>query len=159
MRAAYNSSAEGSMKAYIFTGVQASGKSSFYEQRLSDIKRISLDILKTRHREKTAFNEAILSGEDIVIDNTNPTVADRQRYIVPAKAAGYRIIGYYFSSKISDCIARNRLREGDRRVPDTAVAHTFRIMELPDLSEGFDELYYVSMNENGFAVSEWKKEE
>lgn len=147
------------MKAHIFIGVQASGKSSFYEKNLGDVPRISLDILKTRHREKTALNEAISAGADLVIDNTNPTAADRLRYIVPAKAAGYRVIGYYFSSKIADCIARNRLREGEKRVPDTAVAHTFKIMELPCFEEGFDELYYVSMNENGFTVSEWEGEE
>ena len=32
--------------------------------------------------------------QPFVVDNTNPTAADRRRYVDPARAAGFRVIGY-----------------------------------------------------------------
>lgn len=44
------------MQALIFCGIQASGKSTFYCQRLLNSHvRISLDLLRTRHREPLRF--------------------------------------------------------------------------------------------------------
>ena len=44
------------MQLIIFTGVQASGKSSFYLLNLYHSHlRINLDMLKTRHRENIIF--------------------------------------------------------------------------------------------------------
>ena len=41
------------MQLILFTGVQASGKSTFYQQYFYHTHlRINLDMLKTRHREK-----------------------------------------------------------------------------------------------------------
>ena len=61
------------MEAVVFVGLQGSGKSSFFKERFfSTHVRISLDLLKTRHREQR-FLEACLSTEQrFVIDNTNP---------------------------------------------------------------------------------------
>ena len=73
----------------IMMGIQGSGKSTFYHRFLeSEYVHINLDTLKTRYRESTAFSEAIANGENIAVDNTNPTKADRARYISVAKAAG-----------------------------------------------------------------------
>lgn len=44
------------MQLIIFTGIQASGKSSFYLLNVHHSHlRINLDMLKTRHREKLIF--------------------------------------------------------------------------------------------------------
>lgn len=70
------------MQLILFTGVQASGKSTFYQQYFYHTHlRINLDMLKTRHREKILFEAAIASKTKIVIDNTNMSKADRARYI------------------------------------------------------------------------------
>lgn len=37
-------------------------------------------------------------------------------YIRAERENGYRIQGYYFQSSVSDCIARNREREGKVRM-------------------------------------------
>ena len=57
----------------ILIGIQASGKSSFCKSNLQEYIRINLDELNTRNKERIAIMEAIQSGVDIVIDNTNPT--------------------------------------------------------------------------------------
>ena len=83
------------MQLIIFMGIQASGKSSYYLLNLVHSHlRINLDMLKTRHREKIIFEAGLASKTKMVIDNTNPTLADRARYIASAQAAGFEIVGY-----------------------------------------------------------------
>lgn len=144
-------------KAVIFIGVQASGKTSYYNSFFSGYEHISLDELKTRRKEYKLLQDCIASGRDFVSDNTNPLPEDRKRYIVMASSAGYEIMGYYFCSEIEKCIARNRKRTGKSCVPDVAVAATHRKLILPSMSEGFDRLYYVRLTENGFITEEWRE--
>ena len=75
------------MEAVIFMGIQGSGKSSFFRERFfSTHVRISLDLLKTRFREQTFLDACLQTEQRFVIDNTNPTRGERQRYIAAAKA-------------------------------------------------------------------------
>jgi transposase-like protein len=151
---------ERAMEVVILMGIQGAGKSTFYRQRFSDTRvRINLDMLRTRHRERTLFQACLACDQDVVIDNTNPTGADRARYIGPAKAAGARIAGFYFSSRVSEATRRNVEREGVQRVPNKAILGTAGRLELPSLSEGFDALFYVSCTGPGeFSVEDWKDE-
>ncbi len=95
--------------------------------------------------------ECILEGKSFVADNTNATVKDRERYIIPAKEAGYHIIGVFFSSTLRECLARNRER-AHGRVPDIALIATAKKLEPPALSEGFDEIYNVGIKDGRFCV-------
>ena len=80
------------MQLIIFMGIQASGKSSYYLLNLAHSHlRINLDMLKTRHRENIIFEAGLASKTKMVIDNTNPTLADRARYITNAQASGFRL--------------------------------------------------------------------
>ncbi len=147
-------------QAVIFIGVQATGKSTFFKQHFADTHvRINLDMLKTRQREKI-FLEACLTGkQSFVIDNTNPTIFDRQRYIPLAKAAGFEIVGYYFASKIADVLERNQQRSGKQRIPAAGVRAAYRKLQLPSSGEGFDRLYYVKIDPQGsFVVEDWHDE-
>ena len=103
----------------IFIGIQASGKTTFYHQVLEDrnLDYVSLDVLRTRARERAAFEAALTARRSVVIDNTNVTKAFRARYIAPAKAAGYKVVGLFFQSVLADCLARNEKREGKARIP------------------------------------------
>jgi predicted kinase len=88
----------------------------------------------------------------IVIDNTNVATADRARYIMPAKNAGFKITGYYFIPDVHGCITRNRGRiEG--RVPDIAIFTANKRLEAPRIDEGYDELYEVRLVNNDFIVT------
>ena len=134
------------MEAIIFTGIQATGKSTFYKQHFADTHvRINLDMLKTRRRETLLLEACIEAKQSFVVDNTNPTAENRKKYIEPARAAGFRIIGYYFQSKIKEALSRNRQRSGKACIPEIGVRATFAKLQRPDFSEGFDVLYYVSI--------------
>lgn len=147
------------MEMVIFCGIQASGKSSFYiENFFNSHLRISLDLLRTRHREKLFLDACIKSRQKCVVDNTNPSQADRAKYIELAKAHQFKILGYYFSSSVPEALARNATRPEPQRVPDVAIKGTLAKLERPSSAEGFDELYYVAIEEGGFKVSEWKDE-
>ena len=143
------------MEAIIFVGVQGSGKTTFYRERLFDTHvRISLDMLRTRHREQLLFAACLAAQQSFVIDNTNPLPSDRARYIAPARNAGFRIIAYFFETPLADAIRRNKQRVGKQRIPVPAVAGTFRKMRAPTREEGFDEVYAVTVKAaDGFVVS------
>lgn len=148
------------MEAVIFIGIQASGKSSFFRERFFDTHvRINLDMLKTRHRERILLEACLASKQPFVVDNTNPTKQDRGRYIRPARAAGFRVVGYYFQSRIEECKRRNERRPGKQAVTVRGVLGTYNRLEVPSLDEGFDALHYVRIGPDGsFIVEEWSDE-
>ena len=148
------------MEAIIFMGLQASGKSSFYRQKFVDSHiRLNMDMLKTRNREKLLFNACLKAKQSLVIDNTNPTKADRQKYILPATAHQFKVTGYYFQSNIKDCLRRNNLRQGKSKIPVVGILATAKKLELPCYEEGFTRLYYVNIAENDlFVIKDWQNE-
>jgi predicted kinase len=140
------------MQLVVLVGLQGSGKSSFVRERLwQSHVRLSLDVLKTRHREGVLYDACLQAKQPVVLDNTNPSRSERARYIDPARAAGFEVVGYYFRSVVSECLARNDAREGAQRIPPRGVR-----LELPSLDEGFDALYYVRLGDQGFEVSGWQ---
>lgn len=147
------------MEGIIFIGIQASGKSTFYQRFFYKTHvRISLDMLKTRNRESIILNACIEAKQPFVIDNTNPSIEEREKYIIVLRENGVNIKGYYFQSNITDCLERNRLREGKDNIPNVGIKGTYNKLELPSYNEDFDELFYVSMKHSEFIVKEWKNE-
>ena len=142
------------MEAVILIGIQGSGKSTFCRERFFDTHiRINLDMLKTRPREKCLVNACLAAKQRFVVDNTNPTREDRRRYIEPAKAAGFKVIGYYFQSEVEACDERNRRRPKKQVVPLQGILVAHHRLEAPGLDEGFNRLYHVRIGENnGFVV-------
>jgi predicted kinase len=148
------------VEAILFAGLQASGKSSFYRERFfATHLRINLDMLGTRHREWRLLRFCLETRMRFVVDNTNPARADRRRYIVPAKEAGFRVVGYYFQSRVEDCQRRNLRRAAPWQVPSAGLFGTSARLELPRFEEGFDELHYVKIAaDGGFLVEPWREE-
>ncbi len=143
----------------IMMGIQGSGKSTFYRKYLSDeYVRINLDTLKTRTQEWLAVEECLKKGENFAVDNTNPTKYDRSRYIIPAKLAGYKIIGYFMESKLKACIIRNNQRSGAEKIPEKAIAATSNKLQIPNFDEGFDELYFVRNDGETMTIEKWRTE-
>ena len=147
------------MEAVILCGIQGTGKSTFCRERLFDTHvRINLDMLQGRHRETILLTACLNAKQSFVVDNTNPTTEERARYIAASRAAGFRVVGYYFESKVSDALVRNELRGPGRRVPDRGVLGTAGRLQLPSRKEGFDALYYVRLGAKPgeFVVEEWR---
>ena len=141
----------------IMMGIQGSGKSTFCTKNFSEYTRINLDTLRTRKKENDALWLAINRKENIIIDNTNPTASDRKKYIEAGKASQYRIIGYFMQSRLQECIERNDSRQGKEKIPSIAIACTSNKLEMPGYEEGFDELYFVKITDEGFSVSKWRE--
>ena len=138
------------MEAVIFCGLQGSGKTTLYRDRFLETHvRISMDLLRTRAREADLLAWCLRSHTRFVVDNTNPTAADRARYIAPARDAGYRVIGYLVDALADEALARNASRTGRARVPDRGVAGTARRLLRPTLEEGFDELWHATVAAGG----------
>lgn len=138
-------------------GIQAVGKSTFATGRLRDTHvRLNLDMLGTAAREGLLLEACVKGRTSFVVDNTNVTRAVRQRYISAARAAGFRVIGYFFESRIADALARNAARE--RRVPEVGVRDARNRMEMPQMDEGFDELHFVRIENGGFVIEPWRHE-
>jgi hypothetical protein len=58
-----------------------------------------------------------------------------------------------------DLPSRNEKREGKSKVSDIAIRAISSKLEMPALDEGFDALYYVSIVDGEFVVSDWRNEE
>jgi len=138
----------------IFVGLPASGKTTFYQRRFAAThQHISKDLWpKTSNKDRRQaelMRLALSQGQSVVIDNTNPALADRAPVIALARQFGARVIGYYFTATTREAVGRNRGREGQARVPDVAIFTRAKRMAKPLLEEGFDELYAVSIDPSG----------
>ena len=142
------------MQLIIFIGVQASGKSTFYKQNFYNTHlRLNLDMLKTRHRENILFEAGLASRTKMVIDNTNPTRQDRERYMQRAKDAGFEVIAYYFETDLKSTLERNSQREGKFNIPEVGICATYKKLGVLSLDEDFDEIFQVkTVGNRGFTV-------
>jgi hypothetical protein len=122
------------MEAIVLCGVQGAGKTTLYRDRFAAThEHVSLDVLGSRAREAALIAECLEAGRPFVVDNTNPTVADRARYIGPAREVGFKLVCYLVEG-------------GGRSVhvgPGTTAA-TARRFVRPTPEEGFDELFHAS---------------
>ncbi|BDA69473.1 hypothetical protein RIVM261_060790 [Rivularia sp. IAM M-261] len=148
------------MEAIIFIGLQGAGKSTFYRTRLLNTHmRINLDMLKTRHREQIFLKACLEAKQPFVIDNTNPTLEERSRYILPAKENKFRVIAYYFDSHLEECKQRNNQRTGKEIIPLVGILSTYKRLVLPTWEEGFDAIYSIKTVDNySFIVKECFRE-
>lgn len=144
------------MQAVIFCGIQASGKSSFYKAHFFNTHvRISLDLLRTRHREHLFLKSCLKTQMRFVVDNTNPTIEERLRYVELARAARYEVVGYYFEAAIAEAVLRNSQRSGREFIPERGIYGTKKRLVKPTLAEGFDKLYLVRSEPGGtFLIEE-----
>jgi predicted kinase len=141
------------MELVIFIGLQASGKSTFFRERFAAThEHVSKDLFRNNknpnRRQAQLIAAALKEGSSVVVDNTTPTVEDRQPLIELGRELGARIVGYYFDSEVRRCVGRNRRRLGKERVPDVAIFATAKRLAAPTYSEGFDGLFRVHITDD-----------
>jgi predicted kinase len=152
------------LECVILVGLPASGKTTFYQERLAATHHhVSKDhwpnAPRKDERQAQLIRSAFRSGASVVVDNTNPAGADRAAIIAIAREFGARVIGYYFTATTREAVGRNRGREGKQRVPDVAIFTTAKKMIPPQREEGFDELYRVAIRQDdGFDVTGYPSE-
>ncbi len=152
------------MQLVIFIGLQASGKTTFYHTHFAKTHvHISKDLMPKRNRatrQAQLIEAALQAGRSVVVDNTNVTIADRATVIQQGQTYGAEIIGYYFESRLRDCLERNQQRVGKARVPDTGVYMKAKELVRPSYQEGFHQLFYVKMALEGtFDIRVWSGSE
>ena len=138
------------MEAIVLCGLQGAGKTTLYRDRwLETHVRISMDLLRTRSRESALLELCLSTRQPFVVDNTNPAPADRRRYVEPARAAGFRVVGYLVDADAAEALGRNARREGRSRIPDRGVLGTAKRLIRPAPEEGFDELWHATPAASG----------
>ena len=148
------------MEFVVLVGLQGAGKTTFYRERFAVTHaHVSKDNFRNNprpaRRQRHLIAEAFADGRSVVVDNTNPTAADRLELVELARAAGAEPICYYFPPETDVSLRRNALREGRARVPSHAVRITAARLEPLAPTEGFDRLFVVRLIEGyGFEVTE-----
>ncbi len=84
-----------------------------------------------------------------MVDNTNPAAADRRRYVEPARAAGFRVVGYLVDAAPARRWRATRGASGRARIPDRGVLGTAKRLIRPAPEEGFDELWHAAVAPGG----------
>ena len=139
------------MEAVILCGLQASGKTTLYRDRfLETHARIAMDLLRTRAREAAFLRTCLDTRMPFVVDNTNPTVAERARYVAPARQAGFKVVGYLVHVPFAVAQARNAARE--RVVPMVGLGDVARRLVTPTPEEGFDEVWHATAGPDGWRI-------
>jgi predicted kinase len=133
----------------VFVGLPASGKSTYYRAHFSSTHvHVSKDLMPNARgrdaRQRLLIDSALAKGESVVVDNTNPSAADRAPLIAIGRRHGARIVAYYFETNVRTSIMRNRERQGRERVPDVAIFVTQKKLVPPAVEEGFDEVNVIS---------------
>ncbi len=149
------------MQLILLIGLQASGKTSFFRAHFAATHaHVSRDNFRNNRnptqRQRVLIEEALRAGRPVVVDNTSPGPDVRAPLIAHARELGAEVVGYYFASRLADCLERNRAREGKARVPDVALRATSAKLQRPTLAEGFDRLFHVRMNAGGWVINEWE---
>jgi predicted kinase len=142
------------MECVLLIGIQGSGKSTFYKEHFFHSHvRINLDMLKTRNREDIYLAASFQAKQKFVVDNTNPSRADRKKYIELCKMFHYKVIGYFMEPDLENCILRNEGRQGQAKVPIVAMKGTLKKLEKPSFDEGFDRLHLVKLINGQFSIT------
>lgn len=145
------------VEAIVLCGLQASGKSTLVRSRwYATHLRLNLDMLRTRAREDVVLHACLAAKVPVVIDNTNPTRAQRQRYLQLVRAAGYeRAALCYVMCSVDEALRRNAQRPESERVPELAIRGTAAKLQVPTLDEGWDALSVLCADGcGGFAEME-----
>ncbi|VTX93499.1 AAA family ATPase [Acinetobacter ursingii] len=105
-------------KVYLLIGAQGSGKTTWAKQQY-------------QREPNCVFFDAILvkkSERKIILDKIS-------RFDIPC-------IAVYFNTSLEECLMRNRQRADDEIVNEQALKNVFQAIEVPQLDEGFESIFY-----------------
>jgi predicted kinase len=147
--------ATGVVDLVVLVGLQASGKSTFYERCLSDrYALVSKDLFPrgARNRQRRQMRlvaEHLAAGRPVAVDNTNPSPEEWGPLVEAAHAHGATATAYWFPPDVTGSLRRNAAREGRARVPDVGVLATLKRLREPTAADGFDAVREVRFDGRG----------
>lgn len=144
-----------SNKVIILMGLPGSGKSSF-TKLLPSFITINQDKLGNRKFCENALVDQLSCSEDCIIDRTNITKAQRKYFIDIAKNFNAKIYCIFLDIPVLECIERAKKRaehetlscltNSEEKIIEV-ISKFNNTLELPDEKEGFDEIYYITNND------------
>lgn len=133
----------------VAVGFPGAGKSTFIQEHLvsAGYVHVNRDTLGSWQRCVSSCQAALRQGKQVVIDNTNPDVSSRARYIQCAKDAGVPCRCFNFRATIEQARHNNRFREmtdpSHAPVSDMVMFSYRKQFEPPTLAEGFLEILEI----------------
>jgi predicted kinase len=132
----------------VMVGLQGSGKSSWVAAHLAGTHAVvSKDHWPhARHREarqRRVVAALLAEGASVVIDNTDPSPAERAPLVALATEAGVPARAIFLDVPLPVCQQRNEARTGRARVPDVGVFSTAARLVPPTTAEGFTHVEVV----------------
>ena len=149
--------AESSQEVILFVGPPASGKTTFYQKNLQPqgYIHINRDTLGSWQKCVAECEKAIELKKSVVIDNTNPDVESRKRYLSITEKHNIPVRCFTFATPLAHCKHNNRFRElkniGNslyKPINDIAFNSYSARYSQPDISEGFTEIVRVNFIPN-----------
>lgn len=134
----------------ILVGFPASGKSFFSTSQLvpKGYIQINRDTLGTWQKCVAMCNKSLKENKSVVIDNTNTTKEQRERYISLAKKAGIPCRCFLFTASSYQCRHNERYREmvdkSHKPISEITMNSMRSKYEEPDTSEGFSEIVKIN---------------
>jgi predicted kinase len=129
-------------------GLQGSGKSTWVRRHLAGTHTVvSKDhwpnARRREARQQRVVAELLAAGAAVVVDNTDPTPADRAPLVAAARRAGVPVQAVWLDTPPEVCLQRNDAREGRARVPLQGLLATRARLVPPTTDEGFDRVDVV----------------
>lgn len=134
----------------INVGYPGSGKTSFTKKHLSGLVHINQDTLKTPAKCLKECESALKLKKSVVIDNTNPTKAGREKWIQLAEKYKVNVICYNFTTDLNTAKHNNHYRHystkaGVKIIPDIAYFTYRKKFEEPDKSQ-FEKIFNIDFS-------------
>lgn len=143
-----------SQEMIIFVGYPASGKTSFYSRHLKPVgyQHVNRDTLGSWQKCVSVCEEMLKKGSKVVIDNTNPDIESRHRYIGIANKLSIPVRCFNFTTSLEHCKHNNRFREltardSAKKVVNDIAFNLYKSKYTPPTSaEGFSDIVDIDFS-------------
>ncbi|XP_076290389.1 polynucleotide kinase 3'-phosphatase [Lasioglossum baleicum] len=132
----------------LMVGCPGSGKSHFVKNHLNDYGYVNRDTLGSWKKCVALMEQNLTEKKSVVVDNTNPDPASRQRYVEVAKKRGIPVRCFIMTTNVDHAKHNNKFREltdpSHTKVSEIIINSYMKNYQPPTLDEGFTEIVEVN---------------